>query len=102
MLIPHTDGDAHAEHDALEEAHPQRADGLTASLKSFHAEDLVRSRSTIPFPSFNPSPTAIAPDREAIASRTDLPTKQIDGGSKTKAVHKQLEIELSAREHTRR
>lgn len=55
------------------------------------------------FPSSNPSLTTIAPDREAIASRVaDLPTKQIDVGSKCEAVHEQVEIELIAREHTRR
>lgn len=49
VLIHQTDGDARAEHDALEGEFPQRVDGLFASLKSRHAQDLARRRSTIPF-----------------------------------------------------
>lgn len=58
----------------------------------------------IPYsPSFNPSLTTIAPDREAIASRAvDLLADQIDGGSKSMAVQEQVDIELIARESTRR
>lgn len=58
----------------------------------------------IPYsPSFNPSLTTIAPDREAIASRAvDLLADQIDGGSRSTAVQEQAEFRLIVRESTRR
>ncbi|MFC7465709.1 LacI family DNA-binding transcriptional regulator [Brachybacterium sp. GCM10030252] len=58
----------------------------------------------IPYsPSFNPSLTTIAPDREAIASRAvDLLADQIDGGSRSKAIREQAEFRLVVRESTQR